>query len=200
MAIRPPRRRIPRNSSTQVAVPREIVDQLGPGADDQAEQRSEGHPGPDREAVVDKFEASLRTQSGLDEQERDFMVRHFRKAVAEAPLELDPAGPDRNVWIETLETLVQNGLLAEEERETLVRQFNEATSPLQSREVQVALEFAQRIQRDGDAKALEWLAAQQASPDGQAAAGISSPGATPIIKQAITRSRSRRLRGPPGRA
>lgn len=196
MAIRPPRRRIPRNPSTQVAVPREIVDQRD--ADDQAMQRSEEHPGPDREAVVDKFETSLRTRSELDEQERDFMVRQFRKAVADAPLQPDLAGPDRNAWIETLETLVQNGLLDEEERETLVRQFNEATSPLQSREVQVALEFAQRIERDGDAKAQEWLAAQQASQAGQAVAGMPSPGATPIIKQSITRSRSRRLRGPPG--
>lgn len=200
MAIRPPRRRIPRNPSTQVAVPREIVDQLGPDAGDQALQQSEGHAGPEREAVVDKFEASLRTRSGLDEQERDLMVRHFRKAVADAPLEPDPAGPDRNAWIETLETLVQHGLLAEEERETLVRQFNEATSPLQSREVQVALEFAQRMQRDGDAKAMEWLAEQQSAREGQPATGMPSPGATPIIKQSITRSRSRRLRGPPGLA
>ena len=66
---------------------------------------------------------------------------------------------------------------------------------------QVTLEFSRRLQADGEAAALAWLAEQRKAAEKSAAVaplpadrhGVPLAGA-----QAITRSRSRRLRGPPG--
>jgi len=151
-----------------------------------------------KQAVLEAFEASLRAQQGLEGEDLDFVIDHLRKRVAEVQLQPDLAGPDRNSWVETLESLVQNGLLAEDEREALIRQFGEATSQLRSRDVQIALELAQRIERDGEEKAMEWLASQESGDAGAGTGnGLAKGSAELVDKQSITRSRSRRLRGPP---
>ena len=200
MAIRPPRRVASRpaprgpvalagtaEATATAAVPG-VEPQPGAGSDD-----------PQRE-VLDLLEASLRaTAPAGGDEDLDFVIAHMRKAVAEADLQPAVAGSERNAWVDTLEALTLDGLLAQDEREGLIRQFGEATNQLQSREVQVALELAQRIERDGEQAAMEWLASLRsgAAPARQAGGGI---GETAILpgKQSITKSRSRRLRGPPG--
>lgn len=195
MAVRPPRRAVNRKPSGDVAALRPVV-AAGPAETEAPESRANGAGG-QREQLIDQFGQSLREQLGQDNAELEAVLEHFRQTVEDVPLEPHLAGPDFNTWIETLEALEQNGLLDEDERETLIRQFRDAMAPLQDREAQIALEFAGRLERDGEEKALEWLSAQQrtSSDDGTGKAPESAAGSGG--KQEITRSRSRRLRGPP---
>lgn len=201
MAIRPPRRAVNRKPSGDVVALRAAMDAGAaapdPAALEPAAPASNGAGDP-REQFLEQFGQSLRGQLGQDNAELEAVLEQFRQTVEEVPLEPHLAGPDLNTWIQTLEALEQGGLLNEEERETLIRQFREAMAPLQDRQAQIALEFAGRLQRDGEEKALEWLQAQQrqtSDDDGTGMAPESAAG--PGGKQEITRSRSRRLRGPP---
>jgi len=161
-----------------------------------------GVPAADTQAeILDLLEQSLRAtaQPGGDE-DLDFVIEHMRKAVAAA--DLRPAGGvERTAWVDTLEALAGEGLLQGNEREDLIRQFGEATDALHTRDAQVALELAQRIERDGERAAMEWLASLRAG-DAPARQVGGMAGETPVIagKQSIIQSRSRRLRGPPGSA
>jgi hypothetical protein len=196
MAIRPPRRAVNRKPSGDVAALRPVLD-AGPVETAAPEVRANGAGG-QREQLIDQFGQSLREQLGQDNAELEAVLEHFRQTVEDVPLEPQLAGPDFNTWIETLEALEQSGLLDEDERETLIRQFRDAMAPLQDREAQIALEFAGRLERDGEEKALQWLSAQQqASDDDGAGTAPTGSAAGTGGKQEITRSRSRRLRGPP---
>lgn len=199
MAIRPPRK-ASRTADRSPASLQRVPAMTAGDADDAAAERAtrKDAMAQVQDEALGKVEATLRAQGGLDAEDFDAVIEHLRKAVAEAQLQPGLAGPDRNTWVETLETLVQNGLLAQDEREALIRQFGEATSPLQSRDVQIALELAQRIERDGEEKAMEWLASQQPG-DAKADKAVGAVAVAAVVdgKQAITRSRSRRLRGPP---
>jgi len=149
-----------------------------------------------KQEVVQKFEASLREQPKLDAEGLEFILEQFRQAVFNAPLEPGIVPLDADSWAPTLNDLVQNGLLEEDERNALARQFEQAAAVSQGNDTKIVLEFAKRLKRDGEASAMEWLTRQ---PDGLR--GGETPVNESILaegKQAITRSRSRRLRGPPG--
>lgn len=199
MAIRPPRRTASRATDATSPAMRRLSAVAGEAVAQPSTAKPHGDEGEaQKQAVLEAFEASLRAQQGLEGEDLDFVIDHLRKRVAEVQLQPDLAGPDRNTWVETLESLVQNGLLAEDEREALIRQFGEATSQLHSRDVQIALELAQRIERDGEEKAMEWLASQESGDAGAGTGnGLAKGSAELVDKQSITRSRSRRLRGPP---
>lgn len=200
MAIRPPRR-----ISSRPA-PGGLGAQAGTAGVattvQHAVPKAAGTPAPDTQAeILDLLEQSLRAtaQPGGDE-DLDFVIEHMRKAVAAA--DLRPAGGvERTAWVDTLEALASDGLLQGNEREDLIRQFGEATDALQTGDAQVALELAQRIERDGEQAAMEWLVSLRAggTPSREVGGTI---GEAPIVagKQSITQSRSRRLRGPPGSA
>lgn len=199
MAIRPPRRvasrPAPRGPVALAGTAEATATTVMPGA----AQQPGASDDPQRE-VLDVLEASLRaTAPAGGDEDLEFVIAHMRKAVAEADLQPAVAGSERHAWVDTLEALTLDGLLAQEEREGLIRQFGEATNQLQSREVQVALELAQRIERDGEHAAMEWLASMRsgAAPAREAGGGIGDSTLLPG-KQSITKSRSRRLRGPPG--
>lgn len=152
-----------------------------------------------KQRAIDEFESSLRGQDGMDEEGMQLLLDAFRAAVNEAPMDVSftPLGPEEVA--RTLNGLVDEGVLQEDERNALARQFESALDPLEDEKVRIALEFAQRVERDGEAEARKWLEAQQeASSDGAGQQPLDSS-ATPHSGQAITKSRSRRLRGPPAR-
>ncbi|TYT25905.1 hypothetical protein FZO89_06360 [Luteimonas viscosa] len=199
MAIRPPRKVAPRaadrgpvalarTAAPVDATPATAEAPTGVGLEEQQRE------------ILDLLEASLRTTAPAgDDEDLDFVIAHMRKAVAEANLQPAATGIERTAWVDTLEALARDGLLAREERESLIRQFGEATSQVQNREVQVALELAQRIERDGEQAAMAWLASLRAGD--APAPGAGGAFADQVVlpgKQSITKSRSRRLRGPPG--
>lgn len=200
MAIRPPRRTVNRTTDAASSALRSPSATAGEAVALAAATPSAGEDAGDaqKQAVIEAFEASLRAQPGLEGEDLDFVLDHLRKRVAEVQLQPELTGPDRNAWVETLETLAQNGMLAEEESEALIRSFGEATSSLQGRDVQIALELARRIERDGEDKAMEWLASQEFGDAGAGTGNGLAKGSTDLVdRQSITRSRSRRLRGPP---
>jgi len=149
-----------------------------------------------KQEVVQKFEASLREQPSLDAEGLEFILEQFRQAVFAAPLEPGIVPLDADSWAPTLNDLVQNGLLEEDERNALARQFEQAAAVSQQSDAKIVLEFAKRLKRDGEASAMEWLTRQ---PDALRRGGDASHKESVHAegKQAITKSRSRRLRGPP---
>lgn len=191
-----PRKRSALTEGSMVAPPVVDVGQETILPQDQALPRDEQL----RQQAIDNFETSLRGQSDLDEEGLDFLLQAFRQAVQETPLDAQFTPADPEEIARTLNELVDSGALGEDDRNELARKFEQAFSPFEDRDVKIALELAQRIERDGESKAMEWLEAQQRSREGNhvtEAMATDYPGLVP--KQSVTRSRSRRLRGPPAR-
>lgn len=205
MAIRPPRRVNNRPASAGALTLSAVSGRKAGGTSLEAGQEAGATAAvnDDQQEILDLLERSLRaTAPSGDDEELDFVIQHMRKAVASADLRPETTGIDRSAWVDTLETLASEGLLVGQEREDLIRQFGEATDSLQTREARVALELAQRIERDGERAAMEWLATLRSNtaPTRDAGGGALDGGLVLPGKQSITRSRSRRLRGPPGSA
>ena len=148
-----------------------------------------------KQRAVSDFEASLRAQSGLDSEGLEFILQNFRQAIDEAPLDPGLMPLDADSWAQTLNGMVANGLIDEDERNVLARQFEQAISPSQGKDAQLALEFARRLQSDGEQSAMEWLATQ--GKPSRKSSEVPSRDVVADGKQSITKSRSRRLRGPP---
>lgn len=150
-----------------------------------------------KQRAIDEFASSLRGQEGMDEEGMQVLLDAFRAAVNDAPIAtaFTPLDPDEVA--RTLNGLVDDGVLQEDERNLLARQFESALDPLENAEVRIALEFAERVERDGEAEARKWLEAQQAAVDARTQQGPALAAAAPRSGEAITKSRSRRLRGPP---
>ena len=152
-----------------------------------------------KQRAIKEFESSLRDQEGMDEQGLEVLLSAFREAVQEAPLDAQFTPLDPEEVTRTLNGLVDDGVLVEEDRNAIARQFETALDPLQDPKLQIALEFAQRVERDGEAEARQWLEAQNAAADAGARQDPPAADVAPHSRQAITQSRSRRLRGPPSR-
>lgn len=196
MAIRPPRRTGTRQTTPSSPT---VRDTSPAGVTTPKTVAATGSSAVDaqKKAVLDTFEASLRQQPGLEGDELEFVIAHMRKRVQEMEFQPEIAGPDRNAWVQTLDALVEGDLLSRDECDVLIRQFGEATGPLHTRDAMLALELARRIERDGHERAMEWLVTQETGDAG----GILVSSLVEVTgKQSITRSRSRRLRGPPARA
>ena len=127
-----------------------------------------------RDQMVADFEALLREQSGIDAADRDALMHHFTRALDEAkPDEVaDPQALMVNLS-QTLDVLQESRVIQAGDRDGLSKAFAE---PLNNPTVKRALEFAQRRQRDGEDKALQWL---QAQADGETSAAANGGGATP---------------------
>ncbi|QCO68607.1 hypothetical protein E5843_14030 [Luteimonas yindakuii] len=154
----------------------------------------------EREQKLAEFEAMLQAQPGMTEAGLELVMQGCRDALDNVSLEPALGVPQRNEWIASIDALIEQGALDQASGDALVRQIDAAVAPLESPDVQRALELAGRIQRDGQAQAREWLESQsdnEASDDlarvrTNEAAVDSHP-----LRESITRSRSRRLRGPP---
>ncbi len=134
----------------------------------------------------------------MDADSIELALSSFREAIETAELSPPLAAVDRDGWLRTMEALARNGLLNEQDHNALLRQFDEAMAPLQGKNVEVMLEFARRLQRDGQDNALLWLSEQSASSQEEDAKSSGTQEQPTLLRQSITRSRSRRLRGPPG--
>jgi hypothetical protein len=151
-----------------------------------------------QEQFLTDFEAALREQPDLDAEALEFLLGHFRQTVAEVPLESKLEAPDLSAWASALNAMVENGLIDEAERNDLAWQFEQAVKPYQDAEVQTALEFARRIEEHGEEAALAWLQEQRESQSQQVQTATEQSTTRPLaLSQSITKSRSRRLRGPP---
>lgn len=153
-----------------------------------------------RQQVIAEFEATLRGSSSLDEGDLDGLLETFRQAVEETPLDVAVTPFDPEDLTLALNSLVDNGVLAEDERNDLSRQIDDALGPLQTPDVQMAMEFAARCERDGEEAALEWFRSERAGSGGFVQDSIAPVDVSGLPdRDSIVNSRSRRLRGPPRR-
>lgn len=156
----------------------------------------------DLQALVAEFSDGL-ADSTLDREQRDALVAEFERAARDAAA--DPAAgsgspPTRADWLDTVEVLRKSGAIDEEHGNALVRELDEALQPIKQKNVQLAVEFSQRLQQDGLESALQWFKQQStASSDNAGATASHHPRVDGLDgSNLITQSRSRRLRGPPG--
>ena len=151
-----------------------------------------------RQKLLDQFESSLQDNRDLDDEGREYLMQHYRHAVETASITPSlTAKPDRNQWIDTLESLRAGGLASDDDVATLIRQFDVAMDPLDSPHLRTLSEFSERCERDGQAAAVEWLQARrdaiEESKRATAAAGHDArlqPARPPL-------RRARSPRGPP---
>ena len=189
---RPPRRAV-RKPASDAALQRRAAEA------EVAVSSADVDDGIDRDAILAEFESALREQPGIGPEGLDFLMPFMRDAVEQASLAPSRVELDAKSWMATFDAIVGD-TLDEAERNAFVRQLNEAIEPLNEAGTKVALEFARRLQSDGEVAALDWLAEQRRAAEKEAAAAA-SPGDRRSVPapgpQTITRSRSRRLRGPP---
>ena len=151
-----------------------------------------------RQQVIADFEASLRETSSLDGGDLDGLLETFRQAVEETPLDVALTPFDPEDLALALNGLVDNGVLAEDERNDLSRQIDDALGPLQTPDVQMAMEFASRCERDGEEAALEWFRNERSRSEDANQGGVAPADASGLpARDSIVNSKSRRLRGPP---
>lgn len=149
-----------------------------------------------RRQVLARLEATVRANPDLDDDGRAWLMRHYRDAVESA--DIDPtriARPDRKQWLEMLETLQADGQASEEDVADLVRRFDAAMGPLESPQLEIAVEFARRCETDGEEQAIEWLEARRAAAEesGRATAATGED-----VKVRPDKTRARRARAPRG--
>lgn len=151
-----------------------------------------------RDSVVAQFEAALREQPSMEQDELESLLSAFRDAVQETPIDAKLTPFDPGELAHTLNDLVESGVLNEDDRNAFARQFEEMLAPLQDKEVQVALEFARRCESDGQDAAYAWLEEQRAAAEESKAATQANPfehTSAPRKDSAIRRSH--RSRAPP---
>lgn len=205
---RPPRRQPARNPSPSSAG----VVPLRPVARDDADQAAAPQDELDRiaDSLVEELAATLEEGGVLGADDRaalreqvELALRQQVEAVAagQAVPAASAAASGRSEWLDTIEGLRENDVLTEEDANALIRQLDTILSPSQNKDVDLALEFGRRFQRDGQEQALAWFKAQlngastQSSPNEGA-----KPSEPPVaLASAIVNSKSRRLRGPPRR-
>ncbi len=124
----------------------------------------------DRQQVLAELEESLLQRPDLDAAERETMLRHFEAALQNPAAVGGEAGPDRNAWIETLDLLQQENVIASEDRDALVRNFDEAMHALQGDTIRLAAEYAALGEAATDPEA--WRSRRAAMAPAAAAPGL----------------------------
>lgn len=156
-----------------------------------------------RENLLKEVREQLLDQRTLDSAEVDLVMEHFRTAITDASLEPSATSPaDALSWIQILEetVLADQDPSEEDERNALLRQIGDLKNSLQNRDLQIALEYVQRLDTYGEEEAAAWLESQQAEKEtAKVSAQANEQGMADVALQSITRSKSRRLRGPPRR-
>ena len=151
-----------------------------------------------REQFISDFGAFLREEPGIDQEELGYVMQVFRQAVMDAPLGsgLTPARPED--FTSALDAMTAAGLIDSSSRISAERQIREAFAPLETEEVQIALEYARRIHSDGEEAALEWLQERknQLAASGESD-GVVPARAAPRLAHSVTQGRARKPRGPP---
>lgn len=177
---RPPRhgsRTIDPTRLQRTAVSATAAAQFAEASDDSHHQR-----------LIDEFDAALRDEPELSAEERESVLRQFREALQNAPVQL--GAPDLEAlqanFAGTVGAMAQEQMIHASDREGLIRNFQEALQPLADEQVRRSSELAARIERDGAEKAGEWLATQGGATQESMA--------SPILPQGLAPSMSRRRR------
>lgn len=156
--------------------------------------------------LMGEFEAMLASNPAIDREAREQIQADFSRALEDASKTAAKATasiPDRASWSDTVHALQDNGAIGDEEANELIRTFDASLQPLERRESRVALEFARRLASEGEEQALAWFRSQAVSASAGGASAI--PGRSQlddsvrVLRSEVTGSKSRRLRGPPGR-
>lgn len=153
---------------------------------------------------MEELDAALRQRGDLDEEGREFLLDHYRQALENQAtglaLNLTPV-MDAGQWQAVLQQLVVDGVIADGDRDMLIRQFGDVVDTLQTPEFATALEFAERCERDGQENAVAWLKARREVAASQKhRAGPMARADDHAFRQSVTPSRSRQPRGPPGKS
>ncbi|MDH5834472.1 hypothetical protein [Luteimonas kalidii] len=162
----------------------------------------------EKDELLQQFFELLGEDPSLDLEARE-QIRKELTAALDAVEAVDPMfeAPDRQVWMDAAKALQTAGAVSDEDANALVRQLDGALAAFERKESKFALEFSQRMARDGEDAALEWLRQNREAllGDGSADAaqaamsiGIGEP--APVVATDATRSRARRVRGPPPRS
>jgi len=151
--------------------------------------------------LLDEIDDLLRNETSLEQEDRQTFAEHFNNALREVVDAGDYATIDTQSTLQdSVDQLKQYAAEIDDGTDGLVRQLNNALAPLERRETKIALEFSRRLDVDGQESALAWLREQQEA-DEQVVAGDDQPvpDGNPFqaSRDEVTRSRSRRLRGPP---
>lgn len=164
----------------------------------EGDEAGEGAHAELRGALLAKLEATVKSNPDLDEAGREFLMRHYRDAVAIAQIKPTLVSkPDRGQWIGMLESLQADGLASEESVAGLVRKFDAALDPLDSPELDTAVEFARRCEQDGEQEALKWLETRrEAAEESKRASAAGKHDANPA--QSPTVAANKRVRSPRG--
>lgn len=156
-----------------------------------------------RDNLLTEIHEQLQGQQSLDSGEIDEVMEHFRAAITDASLEPSATTPrDMLSWIQVLEetVLADQDSSEEDDRNALLRQIGDLKNSLQNHDLQIALEYVQRLHEFGEEEAVAWLASRQAEKEtAQVSAQANEQGMADVAPHSITRSKSRRLRGPPRR-
>lgn len=147
--------------------------------------------------VFAEFQAALRERNDLDADEVELLIEQFKAAVNAAPLDPEVSTASA-IDASLLDSIAKSLGVADDERHFLVRKFADVQGEADVADVHVALEYIERLNTQGPEAAMAWLATQRADA-AAAATKTSAPASrsTPEMPQTITKSRSRRLRGPP---
>lgn len=155
--------------------------------------------------LLAEFDSLLANNPAVDRETRDQLHGEFARALEDAAATAATATaslPDRASWSETVQALQENGAIGDAEANDLIRTFDASLQPLERRESRIALEFARRLATDGEEQALAWFRSQAAGASDASARSIpaaASGDAVHALRNEVTSSRSRRLRGPPVR-
>ena len=186
--------------------PAAAVGIVAPAADGGAggtASRREGSLDPQKMAseLLGQIDDLLRNQPSIGQEDREAFNEHFGAALRKAVDAGDAAGSGGGASLQdSVEQLKRYAAEVDDGSNELVRRLNDALAPLERRETKIALEFSRRLQADGQESAMSWLREQQQATEQDAA------GANQVVpdrnrgqptRDDVTKSRSRRLRGPP---
>jgi hypothetical protein len=143
-----------------------------------------------RAALLQRFEAILSEQRGLDAGDRDSMMARLHEALDNADTlnaPLDPSRIQASVS-ETIGLLQQHGLMDQAGSQNANQAFERTFAVLQNDSVRKAMEFARISRERGEAQAREWLASQtradakveSGGPDAVPAHVAAAIGVTPL--------------------
>lgn len=157
------------------------------------------------EELLQEVRELLRAEVELDDDQREAFGAHFAQALQAVVQQQAQAGEspdklDKGAWKDALSGMEAEGDVSPTEAADLSRRVEGALLPLERRPTQIALEFSRRMQAEGSEQALAWLREQRAgSDDSQESDQCAAPSGPPVAvgSDDVTRSRSRRLRGPP---
>ncbi len=157
----------------------------------------------ERGELVKRFADALAEDGTLDRSDQDLLIAEYTDAldlVIGQSLDLVPL--DRVSIAETVELLGVQGDAGQADRGALIRKFDETLGSLDSLEkgkLRIAKAYLAKLSEEGPEAALDWLAKVSSiqDPVDTQNDGRQENLSTLSLPQSITRSKSRRLRGPP---